>query len=75
MPEEITPAPQPQKRATARPQVYIEVALADGQNFLFDITTAQELKSELGAALDSLAPPPSRPPRRAAKSRKRKNGK
>ena len=75
MPEELTPAPQPQKRATARPQVYIEVALADGQKFLFDITTATELKSELGAALASLAPPPSRPPRRPAKKRSRRNGK
>ena len=50
------PEVQPTKRATARPQVYIEVALADGQTFLFDITTATELRTELAAALSSLAP-------------------
>ena len=70
------PEPEVQKRATARPQVYIEVALADGQNFLFDITTATELKNELEIALASLNPPkPPKPRKRASKSRSQRNGK
>ena len=70
------PEVEVQKRATARPQVYIEVALADGQNFLFDITTATELKNELGLALASLNPPklPSER-KRQARLQKKKNGK
>ncbi len=48
---------QPQKRAIARPQMYIEVKLLDGQQYLFDLTTAEELKNELDMALKSLNPP------------------
>jgi len=48
---------QPQQRAIARPQMYIDVLLADGQKFIFDLSTAEELKNELDMALKSLAPP------------------
>jgi len=72
-----TPVPTENKRATARPQVYIEVSLADGQTFLFDISTATELKNELAAALKSLNPPEKRkvhsPP--VTKRRKRRKNK
>jgi len=50
------PAEQPQKRAIARPQMYIDVMLADGQKFIFDLSTAEELKNEIDMALKSLAP-------------------
>jgi len=51
MPPEV-----PQKRAIARPQMYIDVMLADGQKFIFDLSTAEELKNEIDMALKSLDP-------------------
>lgn len=47
----------PPKRASARAQVYIEVNLADGQKFIFDVDTATELQNELYLAVSSLTPP------------------
>ncbi len=51
-------AEQPrQPRATARATVYIDVALADGQKFIFDVDTATELQSELALAIAGINPP------------------
>ncbi len=51
-----TPPEEP-KRAIARAQLYIEVKLLDGQQFLFDMSTAEELRDELTLALASVNPP------------------
>jgi hypothetical protein len=45
------------KRAVAKTAVYIEVELANGKKFIFDVDTATELEKELNLALASLNPP------------------
>lgn len=48
---------QPQQRpaaATARPTTYIEVTLANGQGYAYDLETATALHNELGLALGAV---------------------
>ena len=48
---------QPQQQpaaATARPAIYIEVTLANGQGYAYDLKTATELHNELGVALGAV---------------------
>jgi len=58
-----------QRRAIARPAVYIDVTLASGQKTVYDVETAKELHAELGAVLESLLNPPP-PPKQKRKPRK-----
>jgi len=55
MPDKLAPQPeQPQKLAVARPTLYIDIALANGQKLSFDVATATEVRDELTLALNTL---------------------
>lgn len=80
MPDKLAPQPeQPQKLAVARPTLYIDVALANGQNLSFDVATATELRDELTLALKTLEQiqrpkPPKANRKKPPKKRNRRKG-
>ncbi len=74
MADKLPPQPEaPKKLAAARATIYIDIALANGQNLSFDVATATALRDELTMALGALNKRPPPPKSNRKKRPKKRN--